>query len=318
MVETEALRQSGMKVGTALTQLGVARSTYYAWRGGLHRPDRRAVNALLPAERAAIVAQKVQEPHWHHRTISGRLRHEGVWVSPSSCYRVLSAADLIAPYERREAPWEKPRYEPIGPNRLWGEDWTGIVIAGRRWYLLVLLDLFSRLIVAWDVVPQVTRREVKELVARGMLAQRLDRQTTRLRLRTDAGSPNIAGEVKAFFDDLGIDLSVGRVRRPTDNGRVERVNGTIKQEEVYCQGPDGYLSPEGARLSLGRYIDYYCHRRPHQALLNFTPAHVHAVGNKTKLLEQYRERVKQAKQKRLRHNRAEADVKPSTFEAEFV
>jgi putative transposase len=301
-----------------LAQWGVARSTYYAWRSRSHRPARRAVNALLPAERAAIVAQKVKEPHWRHRTISGRLRQVDIWVSPSSCYRVLSAADLIEPYERREAPWESPRYEAVGPNRLWGEDWTGIVIAGRRWYLLVLLDLFSRLIVAWDVVPTVTRREVKELVARGMLAQGLDRKTTTLRLRTDAGSPNIAGEVKAFFEDIGIDLSVGRVRRPTDNGRVERVNGTIKQEEVYCQGASGYLSPEGARLSLRRYIDYYCQTRPHQALWNFTPAYVHAVGNKTKLLQEYREHVEQARQRRLRHNRPETGVKPLTFEAEFV
>lgn len=312
------MRQNGARIGRALARLGVARSTYYGWHSRLRRPSGRAVNALLPAERAAIVARKQQEPHWRHRTISGRLRQEDIWVSPSSCYRVLSAADLVEPYERREAPWDRPRYEPVGPNRLWGEDWTGIVIAGRRWYLLVLLDLFSRLIVAWDVVPTVTRREVRELVARGMLAQGLDRQITRLRLRTDAGSPNIAGEVKAFFDDIGIDLSVGRVRRPTDNGRVERVNGTLKQEEVYCQGPEGYLSPAGARLSLGRYIDYYCHRRPHQALWNFPPAHVHAVGNKTKLLEEYRERVKQARQNRLRHNRPEAGVKPLTFEAEFV
>ena len=312
------MRQTGVKVQAALRQLGVARSTYYGWRSSSGREARTAVNALLPAERAAILRAKQKEPQLRHRLISGVLRHEEVWVSPSSCYRVLSAADLVEPYARREAPKEEPQYEPVGPNVLWGEDWTKLLIDGRRWYLLVLLDLFSRLIVAWDVVPTVTGKQVKELVARGMLAQGLDRKTMRPRLRCDRGSPNMADSVQEFLEEIGVALSPGRVRRPTDNARVERVNGTIKQEEIYCQGPTGYLSPEGARQSLGRYIDYYCHRRPHQALWNFTPAYVHTVANKTRLLEEYREKVEQARQRRLRHNRSEAGVRPSTFLAKSV
>lgn len=306
--------------------MGVAKSTFYGWRspvdpGGrvaVEGEPRRTVNALLPEEREAILTQKRKEPQLRHRMISGVLRHADVWVSPSSCYRVLSAEDLVEPYARREAPQEEPQYEPVGPNVLWGEDWTKLLIDGRRWYLLVLLDLFSRLIVAWDVVPTVTGKQVKALVARGMLAQGLDRKTMRPHLRCDRGSPNVAGSVQEFLEEIGVELSLGRVRRPTDNARVERVNGTIKQEEIYCQGPAGYLSPEGARQSLGRYIDYYCHRRPHQALWNFTPAHVHTVGNKTKLVEEYREKVEQARQRRLRHNRAETGVRPSTFLAKSV
>jgi len=313
-----SLRRQGVTVQAALPRLGVARSTYYGWRSSSERKVRCAINALLPAERAAIVTKKRAAPQLRHRMISGELRHEDIWVSPSSCYRVLSEENLVEPPRRREAPWEEPQYEPVGPNVLWGEDWTKLLIAGRRWYLLVLLDLFSRLIVSWDVVPTVTGKQVKELVARGMLTQGLDRKTQRPRLRCDRGAPNVAGAVQEFLEEIGVELSLGRVRRPTDNARVERFNGTIKQEEIYCQGPDGYLSPDGARLSLGRYIDYYNERRPHQALMNFTPACVHEVGNKTKLLEENRAKVEQAKQKRLRHNRQETGVKPSTFLAKSV
>jgi transposase InsO family protein len=313
-----SLRQQGVPVKDALPRLGVARATYYNWKSQSRGEVRGAVNALLPAEREAILKKKCAEPHLRHRAISGELRHDEVWVSPSSCYRVLSAENLVEPPQRRDAPWEEPQYEPVGPNVLWGEDWTKLLIAGRRWYLLVLLDLFSRLIVAWDVVPTVTGKQIKELVARGMLAQGLDRKTQRPPLRCDRGAPNVAGSVKEFLDEIGVELSLGRVHRPTDNARVERFNGTIKQEEIYCQGPDGYLSPGGARASLGRYIDHYNTRRPHQALFNFTPAYVHAVGNKTRLLEEYREKVEQARQKRLRHNRQEAVVRPSTFLAKSV
>jgi len=316
--EVTALRRAGIRVTDALRQLGVARSTYYHWRSDDRGGRSRPVNALLATEQQAILAKKQAEPHLRHRAISGALRHDHVWVSPSSCYRVLAAADLIEPYERREAPWCQPRYEPIAPNVLWGEDWTKLLIDGRRWYLLVLLDLFSRLIVSWSVVPTVTQRDVRELVAQGMLAQGLDRAAQRPRLRTDQGSPNLAGTVKEFLAEIGVELSPGRVRRPTDNARVERLNGTIKQEEIYCQGSWGYLSSEGARRSLGRYIDYYCRRRPHQALWNFTPAHVHRVGNKTKLLEEYRTNVARAKQNRLRQNRLDDAARLSTSLANSV
>jgi len=312
------LRQQGVKVQSALRQLGVVRSSYYSWSSTGDRPRGRSVNTLLPEERVEIIKAQQAAPHLRHRAISGLLRHQDIWVSSSSCYRVLQAEDLIEPYARREPPGRQPVYEPVGPNRLWGEDWTKLLIEGRRWYLLVLLDLFSRLIVAWDVVPTVTGREVKKLIAQGLLWQGLDRTANRPRLRTDCGSPNVAGSVKAFLEEIGVELSLGRVRRPTDNARVERVNGTLKQEEIYCQGPDGYLSPEGACLSLGRYIDYYCQRRPHQALWNFTPAHAHAVGNKTLLLEEYRRKVEQARQNRLRHNRRENSARPSTYLAKSV
>ena len=312
------MRQQGVPIGAALARLGVARSTYYAWFSGGGRGRPASVQALLPTERAAILQKKREAPQLRHRGISGALRQEDVCVSPSSCYRVLAQAGLVEPYERRPAPWAVARYEPIGPNRLWGEDWTKLLIDGHRWYLLVVLDLFSRLVVSWEVVRTVTQREVKELIARGMLAQGLDRDGPRPRLRTDCGSPNVAGTVREFLAEIGVTLSLGRVRRPTDNARVERFNGTFKQEEAYCQSAAGYLSEQGARLSIARYMEYYCHRRPHQALHNFTPAYVHQVGNKTQLWEEYRKNVEQARQKRLRHNRTKADVTLSTLLAESV
>jgi hypothetical protein len=52
------------------------------------------------------------------------------------------------------------------------------------------------------------------------------------------------------------------------------------------------------REELGRYIDYYNQRRPHQALYNFTPAHVHQLNNKTALLEELNEMKRKTRQNR--------------------
>lgn len=311
------LKRTGVSVSCALRSLGIARSTYYGWQGG-SSPRPEAINRILPEERSAVLETKAKEPQLCHRAIAGTLRQTGIWLSESSCYRVLASESLVSPYERRPRPWQEPRYEPIAPNLFWGEDWTGLQIEGLRWYLLVLLDLFSRLIVSWSLVKTVTHREVQELLAYGLLSQGIDGTQGAPKLRADRGSPNLHGTVRSLLQDLGGTVSYSRPRRPTDNPRVERVNGTLKQEEIYCQGPGGYLSLAGARQSLGRYIDYYNQKRPHQSLLGFAPAYVHQVGNKTRLLEEYRTKMEAARLRRLRQNSLRNGERLSTFEAQTV
>ena len=86
------LKGSGIKKTEALRTLGVCRSTYYGWfkEQRLSGPN-PSVLSLRESERAAVIVKKAQDPHLSHRKISGYLRQDGYWVSPSSCYRILKA-----------------------------------------------------------------------------------------------------------------------------------------------------------------------------------------------------------------------------------
>jgi len=75
-----------------------------------------------------------------------------------------------------------------------------------------------------------------------------------------------------------------------------------KAKEIYCYPT--YPSVEIARQFLARYIQEYNERRPHQALWNYTPGHVHRLGNKTKLLEHRRKMIQIVKERRLNEYRA--------------
>lgn len=298
----QRLKNEGVPIADALRQLGVPRSTYYYWKGrNEKRSHRTPPNSLLPCEEEQIVALKMRQPHLSHRQISGLLRRDNVWVSPSSCYRTLKGTGLIWEWSLRQAPWKKARYEPFRPNQIWAEDWTGIVIRGVRHYVLTILDTFSRYIVAWGIVKTVTQTEVKNLVALAAMSEKIDGLDAKPTLRTDPGSPNMAADVRLFLKEIGVTFSPGRSARPTDNARQERFYRTLKQEEVYCN-PD-YLSIEAAREAIGQYIDYYNEVRPHQALFGYTPGHVHRVGNKSLLLDEYRLEVQKAKELRLRERR---------------
>ncbi len=293
----ETLKSQGVSTTGALMGLKIPRSTFYSWKSIKANKTRpTSANALLESETKSVISMKEKQPHLSHRQISGLLRHQNVWVSSSSCYRTLKSKQLVWEWTLREAPWTTAHYEPFRPNQIWGEDWTGIVIDGLRHYVLTLLDLFSRYLVAWGIFRTITQKHVKNLVALAIMSQSIGENDPKPILRTDPGSPNMAADVRIFLREIGVVFSPGRVARPTDNARQERFYRTFKQEEVYCH--NGYVTLDSAKASIGYWINYYNEVRPHQALFGYPPAIVHRSGNKTRLLEDYRRNVEKAKEKR--------------------
>ena len=295
------LHQEGLTIRETLRSLGVCRSSYYAWLRADRSERPPSILRLTDSERQAVLEKKQTEPQLSPRKISGHLRHQGLWISPSSCYRILKGKGWMISPDLREAPWKVPHYEPYQSNQIWGEDWTLLNIAGRRHYLLTIIDYFSRYVLAWGIVPSVTHREVQALLALAYLSQGLEGQEAKPLLRTDRGSPNLERGTKRLIRDLELILSPSRADRPTDNARQERWYRTVKQEEIYLYPT--YPSLEIARSSLAGYIESYNERRPHQALWNYTPGQVHRLGNKSRLIEHYRLMVKHVKEQRLKANR---------------
>ena len=280
--EVQKLKASGISKKVALSNLGVCRSTYYSWLK--HKriySNRVSVLRLTDAEREAVIEKKKRYPHLSHRQISGYLRHDGYWISESSCYRI------------REAPWKEPRYEPFASNQIWAEDWTMLTIKGLRYYLLTI---------AWSIVKTVSQQEVKDLLFIAYISQGIENLEQKPMIRLDKGSPNMAYGTRRLIKDLEMVMSPSRVNRPTDNARQERWYRTVKQEEIYCYPT--YPSLDIARQSIARYIEEYNERRPHQALWNYTPGYVHRLGNKTKLLQYHRKMVQIAKKQRIKENKA--------------
>jgi transposase len=149
-------RQNGRRAGEVLATLGMKRATYDRWKQGANREagsPRRRTLALLPEEQRRIDEVKATHPSYRHRRIQGVLQAEGCSVSASAVYGHLKRRNQIEPYARREAPWKQPRYEIRQRNLLWGGDWTRLSIGYVRWYLLTIIDWFSRYLIAFDLVP---------------------------------------------------------------------------------------------------------------------------------------------------------------------
>jgi len=298
----EEQKERGRPVQGSLVTLGVPRSTYYRWKksNGAKRDRASGAYRLTPEEKEKIEAVKEAHPHMRHRQIQGVLQKEGTSLSFSAVYPYLKGKGLVAPYQRRPAPWESPRYEGWQKNLMWGSDWTKLRVGGLRGYLLTVIDFFSRLIIADDGVPTVNASHIKRIYQKGRLSQGLFLPSeSKPELRVDQGSPNTAWVTKAFFEIIGAELSYARVRRPTDNAITERFYGTIKQEEIVRVGNDP--DERSAQEEIGRYVEYYNTDCPHQSLMNFTPEHVHEVKNKTPRLNELKEIKKETRQRRKQY-----------------
>jgi len=295
----ESHRGEGRSVSEVLGTVGVARSSYYRWKKGEgeKKDERPSSYELTVEERQMIEAVKESHPEYRHRRIQGMLQQQGVYLSASAIYGHLKELGQVEPYDRRAAPWKTARYEVWRRNLMWGSDWSKLSVGGIRWYLLTVIDFFSRLLIAYDMVPTVHAGYVKAIYQAGLSSQGISLHSeTKPELRVDRGSPNTSGVTQEFFESLGAELSFARVRRPTDNALTERFYGTVKQEEIYLVG--NYPDAQSAREELGRYIESYNQSRPHQALFNFTPAHVHQLNNKSVLMVELNEMKRKTREKR--------------------
>lgn len=314
----EAHRGEGRSVSEVLSSVGVARSSYYRWKEGEGENKDKCQSSyeLTGEERQMIEVVKESYPEYRHRRIQGVLQQQGVYLSASAIYGHLKELGWVEPYERRAAPWKSPRYEVWQRNLLWGSDWTKLSVGGIRWYLLTVIDFFSRLLIAYEVVPTVHAGYVKAIYRSGLNQQGVSvHSETKPELRVDRGSPNTSGITQEFFDSLGAELSYARVRRPTDNALTERFYGTVKQEEIYLVG--NYPDETSAREEIGRYIEFYNQRRPHQALYNFAPAHVHQLNNKSLLLQELKEMKKMTREKRKAYWAQHRNIAQQSIEGRY-
>lgn len=281
----ESERQKGRSLTEILKHLQIPRSNYYRWQKrkvdfGAQTQSRNTAKTVTEKEHLKIDKMKEKYPEMRHRQIQGMLQLEGYYLSATSVYKRLKSQGKVEYYERRAAPWDEPLYEVIGANIMWGADWTQLRIGGKRWYLLNLIDFFSRFVVHFEIVQNVCARHITQLYESGLATLDIGMDCpNKPELRLDQGSPNTARVTKEFFKDINADLSFARVRRPTDNARTERFYRTIKQEEVYIVGD--YQDEQTAKETIGQYIKWYNESRPHQALWNYTPWLVHETNNKT-------------------------------------
>lgn len=301
-------RVSGARLKSACQKLGIDVRTYQRWtRGGGVKADARPgavrpvpANKLSAEERAQVLAI-CHEPAYASlppSQIVPRLADQGKYMaSEATFYRLLRQADEQHPRGPSRPPrprGEPPRLVARAPCQVWTWDisWLPGPVKGLFFYLYLIVDLYSRKIVGWEVYERESAQYAAEVVRRAVVAEQCIDQP--LVLHADNGSPMKGETLLETLYRLGISTSYSRPRTSNDNPYSEALFRTCK----YCPAypAQGFASLEEARAWMQQFAQGYNHEHRHSGIRFVTPAQRHQgqdpviLAHRQAVYEQARER----------------------------
>jgi len=231
-----------------------------------HKPGpKKPVNAIMPHEKQAVLDYVGLEEtvDYSLRVLACRGAEQGLFfVSATSIRNILFEADILSdrrPPVRRTGAGKKPGRpdELTGPNQCWCWDLSYIRTDLPRifWYLYVMLDEWSRKVVAWLISPSLEHEYAKRLIDNAYLSEGLlDVPRDQLPVVVnDRGSQMKAKPVKRMMLDMGLTQTFSRPRTPNDNPFIESLFSTVKTAPAY---PDWFPS-NSIEVAVDYFRDYF-------------------------------------------------------------
>jgi putative transposase len=259
----------------------------------LEQPSIRRQCELLKISRTAYYYQpcpeteanlrlmrRLDELHLEHPVFGSRrlivlLGREGWVVNRKRVVRLLRLMGIEAIYPRQHLsqPQDGHQIFPYllddltinGPNQVWCLDITYVPMAYGFMYLVVVMDWWSRYVLAWELSNTMEA----EFCIRAWERALEEAGQSPLISNTDQGSQFTSPGFIDAVQSAGVEVSMDGRGRWIDNRFIERLWRSVKYEDIY-------LNDYGDGLSAGRglraYFRHYNHVRPHQALEDATPA----------------------------------------------
>ena len=280
---------AGARLSKTCDAVGLSARTVQRWRhnhvdgrkaAGQKRP---AANKLTQQERDHIIAicNQGQFASMSPNQIVPALADQGVYVaSESSFYRVLRAADQLKPRGKaKPATHKRPQaIAASGPNQLWSWDITYLptTVRGIFFYLYMIMDVYSRKIVGWEVFDAECGANASLLIRNTCLKERI--ATKPLVLHSDNGSPMKGATMLATLQKLGVVPSFSRPSVSNDNPYSEALFKTLKYHPSYPDAP--FESIENSRAWVLGFVHWYNEVHRHSAIKFVTPAQRHRREDK--------------------------------------
>jgi putative transposase len=203
------------------------------------------------------------------------LLDQGVYLcSIRTMYRVLAEHDEVRERRRqlRHPLYQKPELLAEGPNQVWSWDITKLM-GPAKWsyfYLYVIIDIFSRRIVAWCIADAESAALFKPLFDDAVTKHHV--MPGQLTLHADRGAPMKAKATALMLADLGVTKSHSRPYTSNDNPFSESHFKTLKYQPQF---PQRFGCIEDAKMFCRNFFDWYNQDHHHAGIGLMTPDQVH-------------------------------------------
>ena len=203
------------------------------------------------------------------------------YLRPGQVYQVLREANLVA---RRPPVVLDPLRRPVPPDRpdqVWHVDLMYLYIRPRYYYLVDILDGYSRYLVHWRLNPTM-HADLVMLAVQEALDTLPTRRPGEPRIVHDHGSQFVSREWRTFITLAGAGDINTRVAHPESNGLLERLHRTHREEGLIDEDLTDYAMAIDA---FTRWHDHYNNRRPHSALRYLRPVDYYRGDPEARLAE---------------------------------
>ena len=258
-------RRTELPLRQLLAWLNILPSKFYHWKKRYQQPNKHngeipKKHWLLESEKQAIIDYRKQHPEVGYRYLSYQMLDENiVAVCPSSVYRVLKSANLLASSWRKTSKKGTGFSQPTFPHEHWHIDISYINIAATFYYLCSILDGYSRYIAHSEL-----RETMKEADIEIILQKAKEKfPTATPRIISDNGPQFIANDFKGFIRMMEMTHVKTSPYYPQSNGKLERWHGTIKSE---CVREHALTSLGQAENIITEYVEYYNQERLHSSI----------------------------------------------------
>jgi len=310
----EASRQ-GSRQASACTNVGISSRTFQRWKKNPQGDQRRGpktipANKLSSEERARAIsiAASARFRDQSPAQIVPHLADEGVYVaSESTFYRILQEENMNAHRQSSKPPTHSKPKELVatGPNEVWSWDITYLYtqIAGLFYYLYLVMDIYSRKIVGFDLHDREHSDLSSEMIER--LCEQEQISQDQLALHSDNGGPMKGATMLATLQRLGVMPSFSRPSVKDDNPFSESLFRTLKYCPFYPSKP--FRSMDEAIRWIKRFIVWYNTEHLHSSINFVTPEDRHLgrdVAILTKRTNVYEEAKTRNPSRWSRHTRS--------------
>jgi len=279
-------------------------------------PAEEKIRIVLEGIRGEVAVSELCRREGIHPTIyykwlkdfmeAGKGRMRGDFsVSESSVYRLLKRHGLIREVKVLGFPAGKEyQVKTTRINEQWQSDASYFFVVGWGWYYLIsVLDDYSRFILAWDLKLDTTAQSISEVVQQAVEWTGMDQVPVedRTRFLSDRGPGFLARALEDYLRMLEIRHIYCSPYHPQTNGKLERFHETLKARLNLLV----FTSPEALRAAMGEFIEFYNYHRYQEGIGNVTPADVY-FGRREEILKPRKEKKQETLDRRFQYNLGQA------------
>ncbi len=252
----------------------VSHSTFYAWQA---KPVRLLSDEQRALHQKATALFKESRESLGYRMLAKKLRKEGFTISD---YRTRKLMKQLGLSVRQRKSYRAPRkgkavstscnllnrnFNPLAPNEVWAGDITYLKTPEGWLYLAIVMDLYSRRIVGWQMSTEIDTTLISQALTK---AYHLRQPSKGCVFHSDRGSQYTSQPSRNLLDSYDMRASQGDVGACWDNAVVERFFGSLKPDWLFKIHHENQAEMKKDVLD---YLHYYNLTRLHTANNDLTP-----------------------------------------------